>query len=339
MDAKQKQNQEVKQDTSETSATYVRLAETLLNAIPNDRKEQWAGKVMAYIASETLHAASEGHEPPRIPTKAIHLDLEANPKVEPSAWLSPIWKEIESRHYPEIEPSLIDLCREAGLSGYPALQKDEGKPAYYRLVAKPLPPLDSSEQGALPEPPSGAITYKRDLSLQLSRRGKLFFSRGLQWTPVRRYSFITWQLFFVVSTTALLCLLWLGLWARKEPLTANDLVLFAIGLGFPWLAFNHLKGAFRLFDDRIMLAPDWMLAWKEFGATIEINRAKDAGTPSTLSVHRYSATCPTCGWMVKLDNGDPEFPRRIVGRCEENPREHVFSFDRSTKQGVPLHKA
>jgi hypothetical protein len=38
--------------------------------------------------------------------------------------------------------------------------------------------------------------------------------------------------------------------------------------------------------------------------------------------------------MVKLDRGEPDFPHRIIGRCEEHPREHVFSFDRSSKRGV-----
>lgn len=85
-----------------------------------------------------------------------------------------------------------------------------------------------------------------------------------------------------------------------------------------------------------MIEPDWALSWKEFGATIEINRAREPGTPTTIHVSRYSATCPVCGWMVKLERGEPTHPKRIVGRCEENPREHVFSFDRSTKQGVRL---
>jgi hypothetical protein len=109
-----------------------------------------------------------------------------------------------------------------------------------------------------------------------------------------------------------------------------------MGLGFPLWAYRHVEGVFQLFEDRIIIAPEWMLAWKEFGATIEITRSNNPETPSEIHVNRYSATCPICENMVKLAKGEPDFPRRIVGRCEENPREHVFSFDRSTKCGLPL---
>lgn len=97
-----------------------------------------------------------------------------------------------------------------------------------------------------------------------------------------------------------------------------------------------MRDIFRLFDDRIMVAPEWALAWKEFGATVEINRAKNPDEASTILVRRYTATCPVCGRMVKLDRGEPDFPRRVVGRCEDNPREHVFSFDRSSRLGLLL---
>lgn len=39
-----------------------------------------------------------------------------------------------------------------------------------------------------------------------------------------------------------------------------------------------------------------------------------------------AAPCP-CGGVVMLEDGKREFPRRILGRCNESPQEHVFSFD------------
>lgn len=315
---------------------YGRLAQILIDAIPNDRRQLWSGKVMLYLASKTVLAASQGKRPPRVPTKVIHGDLGGNSKLEPSAWLSPIWRDIESRHYPEIQPILVDLCRQAGLDAYPILEKDNGKPAFYRLEARALPP---SERPVRPEDdalPQNAIRYKRDLSLGLSWLGKLFIGRGLAWTPVKRYGYVTWQLLFLISSVVFVLLIWLILWYRKEPLTGQDLVLMAMGIGLPVGAYREFSNNFRLFEDRILIAPDWMLAWKEFGATVEISRSKDADEPSTIHVQRYSADCPICGWMVKLDRGEPDFPRRIVGRCEEHPREHVFSFDRYSKQGILL---
>lgn len=318
------------------SSDYVRLAEILVEAIPSDRRQMWSGKVMAYLASQTALSVAQGKGAPRVPTKAIHVDLGGNPKLEPSAWLSSIWKDIENRHYPEIEARVIGLCRHAGLQVYPVLEKDNGKPAFYHLGAKALPPSESSVTENDEALPPNTIHYEPDLSLGLSRLGRLFFNRGLKWTPFKRYSYVSWQLLFLINVVAFDFLLWLILWYRKEPVTGQDLLLIAMAIGLPLGAHWHFRGIFRLFEDRIIIAPEWMLAWKEFGATVEINRSEDIDAPSTIHVHRYSTNCPICGWMVKLDRGEPDFPRRIVGRCEENPREHVFSFDRSSKRGVLL---
>ena len=58
--------------------------------------------------------------------------------------------------------------------------------------------------------------------------------------------------------------------------------------------------------------------------------------PRSLRLVKYAATCPTCKAQVLLDKGEPDFPRRIVGRCHESPREHVFSFDRVSQTGYRL---
>ncbi|QRM20761.1 hypothetical protein GBK02_15955 [Dechloromonas sp. TW-R-39-2] len=315
------------------------LAEILIAAIPEDRRQIWAGKIMVYLAQEALRSASQENRSLRVSTKAIHTDLAGNPNLEPSQWLSPIWKEIETRYLPEIEPVLIELSRKAGLDTYPIVQKENGKPAYYRLASRPLPGTPGNEMTqTMPAllPQAGGIYYKRDLSLKLSTFGQFLFADGLKWTPSKRYGYLTWQLLFLIFAVCFEFLIWLVLWYRTQPITGQDLLLFALGIGFPWVAHRYFSGIFQLFEDRIVIAPDWALAWKEFGATIEINRARDTDTPSTIHVSRYSATCPVCGWMVKLERGETTHPKRIVGRCEENPREHVFSFDRATKQGVRL---
>lgn len=318
------------------SEAYLRLADVMIQAIPNDRKSMRAGKVMIYLASATLKAASRNQMPPRVPTKAIHADLDGNRNQEPSAWLSPIWKEIEVRYYPEIEARLIELARQAGLGFYPVLEKDDGKPAFYRLAAKEIPVSDDVSVLCDEEVPAGTIVYKRDLTLKLSLLGKLFFEDGLRWTASKRWSFLTWQLVLFIVIAILVVLSWFILWHRTTPLTGQDIVLLALAIGFPVGAYKHFGGVFRLFDNRIMLASERFLSWKELGATVEINRSKDPDAPSTIHVHRYSTECPVCGWMVKLEKGEPDFPGRIVGRCEENPREHVFSFDRASKQGRRL---
>lgn len=317
---------------------YLTLCEVLIASIPFDRKQLWVGKVLTYLATQTMQSIKEGKGLPRISTKAIYLDLGGNPKLQPSTWLSPIWDGIEERHFPEIEPTLIEECRRAGLSAYPTLEKDHGKPAYYRIGVKPVPASSDEPIGVEEELPKHTIRYKRDLSLKLSWLGKLFFSKELRWTPFKRYSYVIWQLVFLFSVGAFDLLLWGLLWFSTPPLSGQELVVLSMAIGMPIGAYWHFRDIFRLFDDRIQIAPDWMLAIKEFGATVEINRSKNPDEDSTIQVQRYTSICPVCGRMIKLDRGEPDFPRRIVGRCEEHPREHVFSFDRMTKQGKLLRK-
>lgn len=327
-------NQALMDPKDESAADELQsLCKILIEAIPEDRKQQLAGKVIAYLASQTIQSIEKGDERPRITTKQIYIDLGGNPKQEPSAWLSPIWKEIENRHYPEIEPTLIEECRHVGLAHYPKLEKDSGKPATYRIGLAPLRAC-SDEQPSPDKPlPKQTIHYKRDLSLKLSWLGKLFFGTELRLTPFNRYGYLTWQLLFLLAFTLYELSIWVLLWHSQAPISGRELVLATMGIGIPVLAYWQFRESLRLFEDKILIAPEWTLAIKESGATIEINRSKNPDEASTILVQRYTSVCPLCGWMIKLDRGEPDFARRIVGRCVEHPREHVFSFDRMTKQG------
>lgn len=317
-----------------TDDDYQRLAHILVETIPSDRRVMWAGKVMAYLGAQAAQSLAAGRGLPRVPTKAIHQDLGGNPKQEPSAWLSSIWKDIEERHYPEIEEQLKERCGRAGLKAYPVLEKERGASTFYRLGARRLawPSQNLIEEDAAPRE---GIRYTVDLTLEMSWLGRRLFRQGLRWTPSRRYGYITWQIIFLLGLSVVELAACLYLWFRREPLTGQDMMMFALAVVFPIGGYHHLSGVFRLFEDRIMIAPEWALAWKELGATIEISRTRDA-TESTIHVRRYSAPCPICGWMIKLDQGAPEYSRRIVGRCEEHPREHVYSFDRTTRLGQRL---
>jgi hypothetical protein len=314
------------------------MARILLESIPPDKKQLRTGRVLAYLAEKTMKWDSKASLPRRMPTKDIHTDLEGNPNQEPAAWMSQIWKDIEKQLYPSIKDALIERCRKAGLESYPIVAKYEGKPAYYGLEARKITEEDIGieQVETLGSASESAIQYERDLTLQLSFVGRLFFREGMNWTPVKRYSFITSQLIYLTAVLIYVTAILLILWGKKTPLSGQDIVMLILGLVVPYLAYRHGIDVWRLFEDRIIIAPDWTIAWKEFGATIEINRSKVPDAPKTIHVNRYSATCPICGWMVKLDKGEPDHPKRIVGRCEENPREHVFSFDRSNKLGQPL---
>jgi len=323
-----------------TEAGMADLAKALLDVIPKDRQSLWPYRVMAYIANETVRRAELTDEGRGISTKDIHTDVGGNENQEPSAWLSAHWKQISNRHYPEIETALIHRCRAAGLSAYPVLAKTGGKPVFYSIEARELPPLDTEDDdtGMSAEALPSAVRYQPDLKLQLSRRGRLLFSDGLVWSPRRRKGVLAWHLFVMAAAGLFSILVLVGLGSSSKPLIVWDLISIAVAVAIPWSAYIYLRQTWRLFEDRIVIAPDWLLEWTETGATIEVARVAHPERPSTIHVRRYTATCTVCGALVKLDTGEPDFPRRLVGRCQESPREHVFSFDRVTLAGEALRR-
>lgn len=316
-----------------------KLAQIFLASIPIDRKDYWAGKVLVYLGEEALRFAKGETQTCVVSTKAIHTDVGGNPNQEPSAWLSPIWKEIQERRLPEITPTLIQTCINTGLNVYPTVVKEIGKPAYYRLGSAPLPEeslqVFDHHLGTVSTTHSG-VTYKRDLTLKLSILGRLLFSHNPSFTFGKRFSFLTGHVLLLCAVVCFDIFLLLLLGSKTQPLSAQDLVLMALGLYVPLVTYSYQRRALRLFEDRITIAPDWALSWKEVGGTIEINRPTVTGSPSKLAINRYTSLCPICNGMIKLDYGEPDYPRRIVGRCEEQPREHVFSFDRFTLIGERL---
>ena len=88
----------------------------------------------------------------------------------------------------------------------------------------------------------------------------------------------------------------------------------------------------QLFNDRIIPAEEW-LAMDEPSGQLEVHKV---GKGRELRFVRYTTTCPVCAATVHLERGGADFPGRLVGRCADSPREHVFSFDRVTLMGEVL---
>jgi hypothetical protein len=119
-----------------------------------------------------------------------------------------------------------------------------------------------------------------------------------------------------------------------HPVTIRELTLLLSLFGIPYLIWTVvIRPSIRLFDDRIVLAHDLLINFKEKSAQFEL--LKD-GELRLIRLVRYSADCPLCGATLYLEEGAPDYPRRLVGRCHESPREHVFSFDRVTRKGKSL---
>lgn len=114
------------------------------------------------------------------------------------------------------------------------------------------------------------------------------------------------------------------------PLNGGLLAASLVALVFMY--WNDVRPFVRLVEDRIHMAGDGLMKeikpaqleiWREQGETV-------------WRLVRYTSSCAVCASPLDVQRGEPDFPRRLVGRCSESPREHVFSFDRITRRGAAL---
>lgn len=119
----------------------------------------------------------------------------------------------------------------------------------------------------------------------------------------------------------------------KRPLaeTMNMLIgAMTIGCAF-WVTLGILLMLHRW---RIALAPWWMQSASD-DRLLEW-RCPPRYPGKSIKVVRYTARCPLCDGKIVARGGGLMQPWKIVGRCEEAPEAHVFSFDHVLREGVRL---
>jgi len=85
-------------------------------------------------------------------------------------------------------------------------------------------------------------------------------------------------------------------------------------------------------DAAAFFAKEFLVPFKADHVTLEL-RPKQGDKKGELAFVRYTASCPLCAGLVLLHDGGDEFKDRIVGRCDNSPREHVYSFDQKLHVG------
>lgn len=301
-------------------------------------------EILQFLSNETLRRVAEGKSP-QFNNVAIQSGVMGKGGRDASGWLSPLWKKITENILPSREDGLRDFARQRGLTTYPWVTKTEsnggaGNQTLYQLEARALPPIDSGAHFFdLPEPD---IRYIPLENIRPVWWIKIFFDKELS---VRGWRKILFQLyspiFFMIFAILFGGSFWLTLSqvSTFTPQYAQFLILAGIFSWFAWVAFKRLE---VLIEDRISMASDTLLGLKEFGVCLELASIPTEGNPRSsrfLRLVKYAGKCPICSSQVLLDKGEPDFPRRIVGRCQESPREHVFNFDRVTRAGFALRTA
>ena len=140
---------------------------------------------------------------------------------------------------------------------------------------------------------------------------------------------VVFMMVIVLASWALL-----QLWVSSLPVRSigqSTLVVGLIVAELGWFAWP----LYRLLEDRIIIAPAFLQLAYAYEHVLLIRKEHDL---KTLRMVRFTGTCPLCGALVEISKGSGAFRGRLVGKCADNPVEHLYSFDHVLRQGQWLRR-
>lgn len=286
------------------------------------------------LASEMLELGKGGDK--GIGTKTIYMAAKSDTDTDKATrWVSEAWNGwLKNRD--ERLSGLQDFAAIQGLSFYPwPAKKGDGKggsgrTSLYTIEARPL----TNQPSTMVVTEHADIDYIRETTPKPAWWAKWFFSKEFHLTGWRRILFLTPAILMLIVALGVFLVVWFTL-SQQQAIPPNRmLVLVATAAAAVYFAWRMVSGVGRLGDKRIIMAPDILIGFREYGVQLELTRIDSTpSAASRLGLVRYAATCPICGTKVQVESGGREFYGRLVGRCQESPDEHAFSFDRVTRSG------
>lgn len=197
-----------------------------------------------------------------------------------------------------------------------------------------LEPQNDAEK-TLEIEPSSTIIYRRSAkgAIKTALAARLFLKGGeMRNLSVRGLSFLSSILLGSTLWMALLAIVLFALSQRDGPITMGSLITLGLTLaGFVFIWRDFYTPWFRVIDDCVVKAPEWVSAFSETSCELEMYRHDNYRWTRLV---RFTADCPVCGSTIQLQPGKPDQNLPLVGRCLESPRAHVYSFDRMTLRGA-----
>ena len=320
------------------------VIQCLLDWLNKELSDEKPHRIMRALAIESLKKADFEEIKRRFTAEEIAALAEGFPEnADAKKWID--WSGTFSKYWETREPQLIEFARTKGLDAYPKPDRNSpkggrGNYATFFIRAVPLPELNEGANSEILSSDFG--TEKKQVHYEISTNGEvkpsflakpLFRSGQIELKQWHAWIIIGWLCILLLVTIAFSYITWLVL-STPQPVTTRELTLFLSIFIFPYAIWiSAARPWVRLFDDRIVPAHELFVNIKEKSAQFELLRDGDL---RIIRLVRYSAPCPICGATINLEDGAPDYRRRLVGRCYESPREHVFSFDRVTRQGFPL---
>ena len=302
-----------------------------------EKRETWAVKMARALATTALERLQSGK--PRVEFNSAYVVEMLRQDTAPEAgtsWLSGIWTTLKNR-LDEREAGMQDTGRQAGLAYYawPRKNSSSGGAGNSSTYAIEFIRLPKAEGQSVPLPPGG-IAYVRDVTLRPAFWVHRLVAAGFALKGWRRNLFLAYGLGGLALVGCWLAVLWLIITTQMARLTTGELAtLVLLAAMVAWLGYTLLRPFWTLIDRRIIMAPDALVSLRERGVQLEAAKetSDDGQSVRIIRLVRYTGRCPICGEDVHLQDGGKEFPGRLVGRCDEHPAEHVYSFDRHTRVG------
>lgn len=331
-------------ETPQKEQNLLQLAECLQSFISLNGSDRNEYKLLKAVADLTILKIQQ-NKLPEVTSKEVFIYIFANGNVdEASSRLANIWKKIESQLKEQIIDRLAEYAHGKKLDNYPWVEKlasdgGSGNLTKYRLIEVPINIETISQTNYYREKIAHDIEYYAVKDIKPSFIAKLIFNEKLELIGNRKWIMIFYPILGMIVYLMLIAAFIMAIGTEPEPLTSKNLTYVFFILAAAWLFRKKVDRYERFLSDRIVIASENLMAFSESDVVQELVTVEDENNNflyKKVRLTKYAGVCPVCSAQVILDKGEPDFPRRIVGRCKESPREHVYSFDRVTLLGESL---
>ena len=303
--------------------------------------------VLIILARETEAALRRGDAPPAFESASLmqhHQDDfggKASEGVVASKWL----RRAEIVHWwSSRQRSAEQALRRAGCSVSVQLVAEagggRGNQGTYSLAFPAMPDSEEADPATdmQAEPLPSFADSMRGVSYTKEAARATWLLRWLSKEPFRMRSWRGWLLVGLLFTALLgtvlsVWLLIVTLLIAWHPLSGSGITTCAFIVGLLGMLLRSLAPLWKLPWQRLTVATDGLLALDQDYGQFQLVRSKTDDGGGWFACVRHSATCPICAARIDIWEGAPAFPGRLVGRCGDEPREHVFSFDAVTLTG------
>jgi|APLak6261664640_1056046.scaffolds.fasta_scaffold03473_4 hypothetical protein len=317
------------------------LAQCLKDFLGLDRMYTNPYAILSFLADQTIKNI-EANRHTSFKSAEIAKTV-SNGNSEPSAWLSQYWKKID-RDLKQLHINgLSEFALKRGLKKYPWVTKIEspggaGHQAQYLITGIEIDKSIVVKSDRFSDVPFD-IEYVAVQDIKPSFIARFIFNTNHSAIGWRKWLLVFYPMLEMVAFSLMGSVLILGFFMGNHAITSRDLV-YLIFIYFTFLLCKHAYQRSHAFlNDRIIMASDHFMSFKENNIVQElvtVNNDQGDFLYKKVQLTKYVGICPICSAQVVLEKGEPDFSKRVVGRCKESPREHVYSFDRTMKKGNKL---